>query len=262
VFDWKKWWYEVLENLGLGHDQGGKLDQAANKMQQEVGLYKTIAAKALALFRTRRRELEKLVEDHQKMEQAAIALLREERSDAVNYLVIQLADSSAQIDTLTEEVRDLCSTARDHIQQFRVKEAEAEELLKQHGQLKMAQSMNREFEELQRLKKDLGGEPSAVGEFKKLAGQIRMRQNEFRAIAELESGDAGQRLAVNAALNALEARNILSQLRVKAALPDPSVTTRLDQLDQAYDVLAKDPMYDDSLPESTLDLMVRPRDRE
>lgn len=263
VLNWKKWWEGFLENLGLGTDAGDKLDQAADKMRQEVELYKEVAAKSVALYRTRRRDLANSVEKHQKMEQAAITLQREGKVDAVNYLAVQLADSSAQIDSLTEEVNGLCATAQEQVGQFQIKQADASELLRNHGQLKTVQAMNSQLADLQKQMKSLTGSVTAQDGYKEIASQIVSKQNEFRAIAELESGDATQRVAVMSALKGVEASKMLAEIQAMAALPETSATIKLTPLDSAYSALERDPIRDlKSLPASTDSEVPSVKDKE
>ncbi len=251
MFTWKKWWQSFLENLGIGPEVGDKLDQAAEKMRQEVGLYKDVAAKSVALYRTRRLELAKAVANHAKMEQAAISLQKEGRTDAVNYLAVQLADSKAQIEALTEEVNGLCGSAQEQVGQFQLKQADATELLRSHGQLKAVQAMNQQLEDLQKQMKGLAGSLTATEGYKAIASQIQSRQNEFRAIAELESGDSIQRVAVMNALKSVEASHMLAEIQAKAALPGTK-TLELMPLDSAYAALGRDPIRDlKELPVST-----------
>lgn len=233
------WW---LERLGLGATQEEQLDHAAEQMARDVELKKELAAKTVALARAKHRELAEAVARHDALEQAAVRLQQANRTDAVQEVAVELAESQAHVEVLTGELQDLNSAAGEAVNGFRQERDESSQLLRQHGRLKAVADMNRQLEALRTEMKAIAGTSTARGAYKALANEIEVKAQEHRAIAQLESGDASRKAHVTEALKAVEVQQIIEAIEAKAskALPGATITVKL--LDNARAALDYDPV--------------------
>jgi len=236
-------WNWLLGKAGLGPSEEERLDKAAAQMEKEVSLHKELAAKTLALSRTKQRELAEEVAKYRNLESAAVRLEKQGNSQAVEIIAIQMAEGKAKIEAMTTELEQLNASSQDAVDKYRVEKDEAQKLLSQHGRLKAVAQMNRDLGNLQREMRAIAGASTAKGAYQVIAREIDTRTQEFRALAQLESGDASQKAMVNNALKEVEVQGILEDIRQKAleGVIDAESTSTLI-LDRAIDALKQDPL--------------------
>jgi phage shock protein A len=235
-------WERILSGVGLGATPEERLDQAAEQMQKDVQIRRELAARTVALARSKQRELGEAVSRYRQLEAAAVELQRQGRGDVVSYVAVEMASLKSQIETLTTETEQLNSSASETVEHFRQEKDEAEKLLNRHGQLRAVAQMNRQLEALQRDMKALAGASTARGAFRAVAGEIEVKALEFRATAELESGGATRKAEVARALTAVETQKILQGIQIKALAPSSDVI-EAEIIDRATAALASDPIH-------------------
>jgi hypothetical protein len=233
------WW---LERLGLGATQEEQLDHAAEQMARDVELKKELAAKTVALARAKHRELAETVARHDALEQAAVRLQQSNRTEAVQQIAVELAESQAHVEALTGELQDMNTAAGESVDGFRQERDESAQLLRQHGRLKAVSDMNRQLEALRAEMKAIAGASTARGAYKAIANEIEVKAQEHRAIAQLESGDASRKAHVTEALKEVEVQQIIQAIEAKAqqALPGSAISVQL--IGQARAALDYDPV--------------------
>jgi hypothetical protein len=233
------WW---LDRLGLGATQEEQLDHAAAQMSRDVELKKELAAKTVALARAKHRELAEAVARHDALEQAAVRLQQANRPDVVQQIAVELAESQASVETLTQELQDLNASASEAVEGFRQERDDSAQLLRQHGRLKAVADMNRQLETLRAEMKALAGASTARGAYKAIASEIEVKAQEHRAIAQLESGDATRKAQVTQALTKVRVQEIIQAIEAKAREALPGATISVSLLDQARAALDFDPV--------------------
>lgn len=238
-----KLWTWFLEKAGLGPSEDERLDQAADHMRREVDLRRELAAKSVALSRSKQRELAEEVAKYGNLERAAVELQRQGRADAVQYVAVEMSETKTRIEALTGELEQLNTGAQDAVDQYRVEKDEAERLLSQHGRLKAVAQMNRDLSDLQKEMRAVAGASSAKGAYRALANQIETKTQEYRAMAQLESGDASRKTVVAEALKGVEIQNILAGIRSKALEASAEAQpTELPAIGRALNALQQDPI--------------------
>lgn len=243
-------WQRILDLFSGGPEVGDQLDQVAGQMVREVGLHKDIAAQSVAMSRTKQRELAQAVADHQTLEQAAVQLQQQGKTDLVQVLAVRLSESKKTIEILTGELEQLNTGASESVEKFRQERDEAKKLLSQHGRLKAVAQMNTDLDRLRQEMRAIAGASTAKGAYQALASQIEVKTQQFRAMAELESGDAVEKARVNQALKEIEVQGILSDIQAKALSVGTSPIVALPTIDRAIAALANDPIRG-MLPAST-----------
>lgn len=243
-------WQRILEFIGAGPEVGDKLDQVAGQMVREVGLHKDVAAQSVALARTKQRELAQAVSEHQTLEQAAVQLQQQGKNDLVQVLAVRLSESKKNIDTLTGELEQLNAGASESVEKFRQERDEAKKLLSQHGRLKAVAQMNTDLDKLRQEMRAIAGASTTKGAYQALASQIEVKTQQFRAMAELESGDAMEKARVNRALQEVEVQGILADIQAKALSVGTGPVVALPTIDRAIAALANNPIRG-ILPAST-----------
>jgi phage shock protein A len=237
-----KFWQVVLDSLGMGSSHEEKLDQAAQKMGQEVGLHRDLAAKSVALARSSQRELAEAVLRYRNLEEAAIQLQRQGRAEAVGYLAVELAETKAKVETLTAQTEQSTSSASEAVERFRQERDETVVLLRKHGQLKAVAEMNSQLDKLRAEMKAISGATTARGAYEAIANQIEIKAQEHRALAELESGDTTRKAEVAQALRGIETQQILEGIKARAALEGSEPIVKIEVLDRAETALNRDPI--------------------
>lgn len=238
------WWNNLLEwASGFGPSPADKLDMAANKMQEEIGLRRNLAARSVALARAKQRELAQAVADYENLENAGVELQRNGNTNAVQYIAMQLASQKQVVDTLTAELQDLNVSAQESVASFQVEQADAQKLLSKHGQIKAAAQMGAELESMKKQMKAISGASTAKGAYQAMATQIMTKTLEFQAEAELEAGGATQKAAVRQALQQVEAQQALKSIMDKAAAQGAGAgTVTISVVDKAKQALTVDPI--------------------
>ena len=244
-----RFWQWMLEKITGGASPEEKLDRAAEQMQKEVQLHRDLAARTVALARSKQRELREVVGRYRQLEAAAIALQQEGKGEAVGFLAVEMANLKGQMEAMTQDAEQLNVSSGEAVTQYRQEKEEAARLLQQHGQAKAVAQMNREFKNLQQEMRALTGAATAKGAYRAVLQEIGTRAHEFRAYAELESGDSGRRAEVARALEGIEVKGVLQDIRTKALGAGEPVTD-VQIIYRAQAALESDPIRG-ALPAST-----------
>lgn len=235
----RDWFFNLL---GLGPSPGEKLDFAAQQMLVHLRDKQKLAGRIVAQGRTAQRILNEKVARYRELQSAAVQLQREGKTQATVLIAGQMASLSSQIQTMTADVEKLNTEATDAVTGFLGEKDEVNSLMEQHGMLKARAEMNTEMERLQKDLRALGtGALTARGAYQAIAREIGTKSEEFRALAELEGGDATHQAEINRALQDVRVAGVLKQIETLALSAGDDVIDA-EIIDRATAALSADPI--------------------
>jgi len=235
-------WDWFMRRIGAGPTQEEELDQAAVKMHEDLQVRLRLATTSVANARTVQRELAAAVTRYNELQLAGIALQNSGNTDAVGEIAMEMADLKPQIEALTNQVEDLSQEARSEYQQYRGYEMEVTKALREHPRLKATAQMNRERERLQKEAQALApGALTAMDAYRAVASGIGTKSEEFRALAEIRSGDVGRKAKIAQALADIKVQGILEEIRTLAlGAGEPIIDAEV--INRATAALTSDPI--------------------